>query len=202
MSLPTPPTSSSPSTSSSRFTPLSTHYLVSQPPDSETTLTSLIERSEQLAEEAREALPYSFDECTYSKGNLRQSVWSCIDCGEKGVCYGCSISCHAGKSTVSLLVHEHADNIEEHKLVELWTKRRFQCDCPTTSMPAFISNKRRRCTLNPPEAQPQPPNEENRYTRNFSGVFCRCGRDYDPETEVEAMLNCMGCEVGLQLSGS
>jgi E3 ubiquitin-protein ligase UBR7 len=84
---------------STRFVPISTHHLSSEPASSETTLRALLDRSEQLAEEAREALPYSFDECTYNKGYLRQSVWSCIDCGEKGVCYGCSISCHAGTST-------------------------------------------------------------------------------------------------------
>jgi E3 ubiquitin-protein ligase UBR7 len=27
-------------------------------------------------------------------------VFSCLDCGEKGVCYGCSISCHAGESNL------------------------------------------------------------------------------------------------------
>lgn len=81
----------------------------------------------------------------------------------------------------------------DHRLVELWTRRGFTCDCPTTSM--CPEGKKNKCTLNPPEKQPQPPNEENRYSKNFSGTFCRCGRDYDPETEVEAMINCIGCEV-------
>ena len=84
-----------------RFVPVSTHHLTSESPLSETTLGSLLERSERLADEAREALPYSFDECTYPKGYLRQGVWSCIDCGERGVCYGCSISCHAGEPSRS-----------------------------------------------------------------------------------------------------
>lgn len=57
------------------------------------------------------------------------------------------------------------------------------------------SGKKNKCTLNAPEKQPQPVNEKNRYTKNFAGVFCRCGRDYDPETEIEAMLNCIACEV-------
>lgn len=42
------------------------------------TLQNLIDTQDRLAEEAREVLPYSFDECTYSKGYLRQSVWSCL----------------------------------------------------------------------------------------------------------------------------
>ena len=66
-------------------------------------------------------------------------------------------------------------------------------------MPIEGTGKRRKCTLNPPEAQPQEPNDENRYGKNFAGKFCRCGRDYDPETETEAMLNCIGCEVGWTL---
>lgn len=68
--------------------------------------------------------------------------------------------------------------------------------CAPSSSSGAGSSKRR-CKLNPPEEQPQPPNEANegRYTQNFAGKFCRCGRDYDPESESEAMINCIGCEV-------
>ncbi|WWD01501.1 hypothetical protein V866_008445 [Kwoniella sp. B9012] len=165
--------------SSTRFTLLPTSYLASQPPSSEITLQSLIDTSDRMAEEAREALPYSFDECTYAKGYLRQSVWSCLDCGEKGVCYGCSISCHS-----------------EHRLVELWTRRSFRCDCPTSStQPEPVPPaKRRRCGLYPPHQQPQEPNEKNKYTQNYKGKFCRCGKEYDAETETEAMICCIACE--------
>ncbi|ORX39781.1 hypothetical protein BD324DRAFT_667125 [Kockovaella imperatae] len=172
--------------SSSRFTLLPTSFLASQDPNTETTLPSLIATSENLAADAKEALPYAFDNCTYSLGYLRQSVWSCIDCGEKGVCYGCSITCHG-----------------EHRLVELWTKRHFRCDCPTSAMsedPGSSTSTsgpyshRKRCKLNAPESQPQELNADNRYGKTFKGVFCRCGRDYDPETETEAMVVCIGCE--------
>ncbi|WOO85488.1 Protein mlo2 [Vanrija pseudolonga] len=162
------------------FPMLSPEILAHHPASEVVDLPTLIEEQDRLAEEAREVLPYSFDECTYSKGALRQSIFSCIDCGEKGVCYGCSISCHA-----------------EHRLVELWTKRSFRCDCPTSSMTpaeAGPSKSKRHCTLNPPHEQPQPPNETNRYTKNFAGKFCRCGRDYDPLTETEVMVNCLACE--------
>ncbi|WVQ71554.1 hypothetical protein IAR50_001093 [Cryptococcus sp. DSM 104548] len=170
-----------PPTPSDRFILLPSAYLPSRDPTSTVTLQSLIDASDRIQDDARETLPFKFDECSYSKGHLRQSVWSCIDCGGKGVCYGCSISCHG-----------------EHNLVELWTKRSFRCDCPTTSMqpepPASSQTKRRRCALNPPEIQPQSPNHKNKYTHNFQGKFCRCGRDYDAETEEEAMLCCLGCE--------
>ncbi|TYJ56609.1 hypothetical protein B9479_002701 [Cryptococcus floricola] len=170
-----------PQAPSDRFILLPSTYLPSRDPTSTVTLQSLIDVSDRIQDDARETLPFKFDECSYGKGHLRQSVWSCIDCGGKGVCYGCSISCHG-----------------EHKLVELWTKRSFRCDCPTTSMqpepPAGNQVKRRRCALNPPEIQPQSPNHNNKYTHNFEGEFCRCGRDYDAETEEEAMLSCLGCE--------
>jgi len=65
--------------------------------DEEIDLVTLVDKQDALAAEAREVLPYKSDECTYVRGPLRQSVFSCLDCGEKGVCYGCSISCHAGE---------------------------------------------------------------------------------------------------------
>lgn len=52
-----------------------------------------------------------------------------------------------------------------------------------------------RCQITPPDQQPQLDNEENTYTHNFKGEFCRCGRTYDPETETEAMIQCIACEV-------
>ncbi|WVN85258.1 uncharacterized protein L203_100403 [Cryptococcus depauperatus CBS 7841] len=167
------------SSSSSRLTLLPSNYLASQAPSSEITLQSLIDVSDRMADEAREALPYKFNECSYERGYLRQSVWACLDCEEKGICYGCSISCHG-----------------EHHLVELWTKRSFRCDCPTSSMQPETQDglKRRRCSLNPPETQPMVCNKKNRYSKNFKGKFCRCGRDYDAEVETEAMIYCIACE--------
>ncbi|WVQ78008.1 hypothetical protein IAT38_000089 [Cryptococcus sp. DSM 104549] len=163
----------------SRMVLLPADYLASMAPSSEVTMQSLAEVSDRMADDAREAMPYNFDECSYSQGYLRQSVWSCLDCGGKGVCYGCSVSCHG-----------------DHKLVELWTKRAFRCDCPTACMqPEPVPPAtRRRCKLNAPELQPEDPNHDNVYSKNFEGKFCRCGRDYDAETETEAMLCCIGCE--------
>jgi E3 ubiquitin-protein ligase UBR7 len=123
------------------------------------------------------------------------------DCDGKGVCYGCSISCHA-----------------EHDLVELFQRRKFRCDCPTSSRPTATSSTtvtlpqaqttrtRTLCTLNPSSnpasssssssSSPHPPNTHNRYTRNFTGKFCRCpkGETYDPMEEEESMVVCLGCE--------
>ncbi|MDN8660428.1 hypothetical protein Q0N58_14855, partial [Staphylococcus aureus] len=56
------------------FPMLSPEILAHHPATEEVDLPTLIEEQDRLAEEAREVLPYSFDECTYSKGPLRQSI--------------------------------------------------------------------------------------------------------------------------------
>jgi E3 ubiquitin-protein ligase UBR7 len=63
---------------STRFTMLPPNYLESQPASTTFTLQNLIDTSQAFSEEARQVLPYSFDECTYAKGYLRQAMWSCL----------------------------------------------------------------------------------------------------------------------------
>lgn len=89
---------------SPRFSFIETNTLAQG--DGTISIQSVIDSSEALAEEAREVLPYSFDECTYAKGYLRQAIWSCIDCNGKGVCYGCSIACHSGESHLFCMVND------------------------------------------------------------------------------------------------
>ncbi|KAG8935196.1 hypothetical protein FRC01_007429 [Tulasnella sp. 417] len=73
-----------------------------------------------------------------------------------------------------------------HEQLELFPKRAFRCDCPTSTVPVH-------CALHAGTAT-EPPNAENQYNQNFRGDFCRCGRDYDPLTETETMIQCIGCE--------
>lgn len=80
------------------------------PADGEIDLQTLVDQQDALAVEARQVLPYTFDVCTFSLGPLRQSIFSCRDCGERGVCYGCSISCHAGESK-SIAVTERRTSV-------------------------------------------------------------------------------------------
>lgn len=77
---------------------ISTSHLASLPPDSITTLQTLIADGERLEDEAREAMPWQVRECSYEKGRVRQEVFACRTCEGKGVCYACSVSCHAGES--------------------------------------------------------------------------------------------------------
>lgn len=83
----------------------------------------------------------------------------------------CSIACHT-----------------DHEQIELFPKRNFRCDCPTSALPHA-------CTLH---KAPEDANEGNIYGQNFKGLFCRCSRHYDPKTERETMIQCAACEVSFQ----
>ncbi|KZT25885.1 hypothetical protein NEOLEDRAFT_1132888 [Neolentinus lepideus HHB14362 ss-1] len=139
------------------------------------TLTSqeLYASQAQLIDEAAEALPHQFTSCTYPLGPLRQAVYLCLTCKlndpdvqPKGICSACSVACHT-----------------DHEQLELFPKRDFRCDCPTTQA--------HRCTL---YTALEPSNEGNKYGQNFRGLFCRCGRPYDAKKERETMIQCVGCE--------
>ncbi|MFS7923723.1 putative chromatin regulator PHD family [Helianthus anomalus] len=113
-------------------------------------------------------------ECTYVKGYMkRQAIFSCLTCvpeGNAGVCTACSLSCHDG-----------------HEIIELWTKRKFRCDCGNSKFGEFY------CKLS---ASKDIENEENSYNPNFKGKYCTCGRPYpDPDVEEQVeMIQCCMCE--------
>ncbi|XP_038973441.1 putative E3 ubiquitin-protein ligase UBR7 [Phoenix dactylifera] len=129
------------------------------------------------AEELKADLVLGGDEgkdCTYSKGYMkRQAIFSCLTCvpdGNAGICTACSLSCHDG-----------------HEVVELWTKRRFKCDCGNSKFGVFV------CKLWPNK---DPENGENSYNQNFKGSYCTCGRPYpDPDSQEQTeMIQCCICE--------
>ncbi|KAM5483974.1 putative RING-type E3 ubiquitin transferase [Microsporum audouinii] len=150
------------------------------------TASDFINEQLRLEADAREALPYSFDNCTRPLGPLRQSLFSCITCNPPndttasynaaGVCYSCSISCHG-----------------EHELVELFTKRDFTCDCGTTKLPSNSP-----CALRADPAtgkkgvHSEEPCKTNNYNQNFRNRFCGCGDTYDPHKEKGTMFQCLG----------
>ncbi|KAK9059334.1 hypothetical protein SSX86_021954 [Deinandra increscens subsp. villosa] len=113
-------------------------------------------------------------ECTYGKGYMkRQAIFSCLTCvpeGNAGVCTACSLSCHDG-----------------HEIIELWTKRKFRCDCGNSKFGEFF------CKLS---VSKDIENEENSYNHNFKGKYCTCGRPYpDPDAEEQVeMIQCCLCE--------
>lgn len=134
-------------------------------------ISDILASQVSLLQEASEALPHQFSQCTYDLGYIRQAVYLCRTCSQRrGICSACSIACHP-----------------DHEQLELFPKRKFRCDCPTTAL-AHPCSLRRRADVK------EPVNTLNEYDHNFDGVFCRCGREYDAQTEVETMIQCLACE--------
>ncbi|TVY20748.1 Protein mlo2 [Lachnellula arida] len=173
---------------SSQTTVPSQSQSFSQKSDDSHTAAEFIDSQLQLEADAREALPYKFDNCTKTLGPLRQVLFSCLTCNPPpdnpsdpykpaGVCYSCSIQCHG-----------------EHTLVELFNKRHFTCDCGTTRLPATSP-----CTLriNPETttkggAHSEVPDPNNKYNQNFKNRFCGCECDYDAHAQKGTMFQCLG----------
>ncbi|KAI8368605.1 putative zinc finger in N-recognin-domain-containing protein [Choanephora cucurbitarum] len=144
--------------------------------EEEKTLTALdyIEKQEELEREAFSTLPGKFEKCTFPLGYIRQPVYACKTCSVDtvaGICYSCSIACHAS-----------------HDLLELFPKRHFRCDC---GLPDKLNHP---CELMIPAKKIIRTNDDNQYNHNFQGRYCRCDQLYDPEKEEEVMYQCVACE--------
>ncbi|XP_063737654.1 putative E3 ubiquitin-protein ligase UBR7 isoform X2 [Eleginops maclovinus] len=134
-------------------------------------LVDVLEEDEELEEEASAVLAGSdSDHCSYPQGYVkRQALYACSSCTPKGgeaagVCLACSYKCHEG-----------------HDLFELYTKRSFRCDCGNRKFMEL------QCKLFPEKEEL---NSLNRYSQNFSGLYCTCSRPYpDPDDQH------LGCDV-------
>lgn len=82
----------------------------------------------------------------------------------------CSFNCHEG-----------------HELVELYTKRKFRCDCGNAKFANF------KCKLDDKKTDF---NAANIYNQNFCGVYCTCKRPYPDEEDTvdDVMIQCIVCE--------
>ncbi|TQW00121.1 mlo2 [Cordyceps javanica] len=156
--------------------------------DTSQTAAEFIRSQELLEADAREALPFSIDNCTRILGPLKQSVFACLTCnpaptGETdawtpaGVCYSCSVQCHG-----------------EHILVEIFQKRNFTCDCGTKRLPSTSP-----CVLQTNDetntrgnVHSQEPDVNNKYNKNFRNRFCACACYYDPFEQKGTMFQCLG----------
>ncbi|KAJ3554879.1 hypothetical protein NPX13_g10490 [Xylaria arbuscula] len=142
----------------------------------------------QLEADAREALPYSFKNCTKPLGALRQSVYACLTCNPPpsnpdepfttaGICYSCSVQCHG-----------------DHELVEIFQKRNFTCDCGTTR---FKPDQPCTLRINPDtntrgNVHSEQPDPNNKYNQNFRNRFCSCSIDYKAQEQKGTMFQCLG----------
>ncbi|XP_045583105.1 putative E3 ubiquitin-protein ligase UBR7 [Procambarus clarkii] len=141
-------------------------------------MVELLEAQEERQLDAAAVLGAADDtSCTYDQGYVkRQALYACMTCcpadGGKlaGVCLACSYHCH-----------------EDHDLIELYTKRKFRCDCGNSKFTQNI------CKL---LKEKLPENPENEYNHNFRGAYCTCHRPYpDPEDSIEdEMIQCCICE--------
>ncbi|KAJ3472286.1 hypothetical protein NLG97_g11118 [Lecanicillium saksenae] len=156
--------------------------------DNSQTAAEFIRNQELLEADAREALPFSIDNCTRILGPLKQSVFACLTCNPApateadawtpaGLCYSCSVQCHG-----------------EHTLVEIFQKRNFTCDCGTRRLPATSP-----CVLQTNDetntrgnVHSQEPDVNNKYNKNFRNRFCACDCDYDPFEQKGTMFQCLG----------
>ncbi|KAI5954197.1 hypothetical protein KGF54_001972 [Candida jiufengensis] len=177
--------------------------------ESQESMTAIdyIHQQVELEKEAKRKMPYSFDECTYEKGELRQPIFACLTCSKTnnntpiGICYSCSIQCHS-----------------QHELVELFSKRAFVCDCGTTRMSKTPDGA---CKLRRQDYKKQQSNGQRRkssvmsngssnsrssshvslpaedipslsnvYNQNFDGKFCGCKQPYNPLEETGNMIQC------------
>ncbi|OAA65031.1 Zinc finger, N-recognin [Cordyceps fumosorosea ARSEF 2679] len=163
--------------------------------DTSQTAAEFIRNQELLEADAREALPFSIDNCTRILGPLKQSIFACLTCNPApateadswtpaGVCYSCSVQCHG-----------------EHTLVEIFQKRNFTCDCGTTRLPSTSP-----CELQTNDetntrgnVHSQEPDVNNKYNKNFRNRFCACACDYDPFEQKGTMFQCLG--LGTEESG-
>lgn len=182
-------------------------------PDGSLTAADFLETQLALEKQAREAMPYEPDMCTYPQA-LRQLVFACLTCRKEngnlplGVCYLCLIQCHS-----------------THELVELFAKRDFVCDCGTSRMGAGSAcavrtrqarknsaenhstvPRMRSGSVSGPElgplslahpfsAPPIAPATDiealcNTYNQNYAGRFCSCEVQYNPVHETQTMHQC------------
>lgn len=130
-----------------------------------------LSHQQELEDEARKLMPWDPKSCTYQKGALRQQVFACRDHGNIGICYSCSIQCHT-----------------KCDIVELFTKRHFTCDCGTERDKQGCVNGYR-CQLRK-NTEADIPSLSNEYGHNFTGHFCSCDKEYDPDSTA-VMLQCV-----------
>lgn len=105
--------------------------------DETLTLVDYLNQQRELEQQAVAAFPGKFEECTYSKGYLRQAIYVCLSCAvvdarddlvksSNAICYSCSVACH-----------------HDCELIELSTRRHFRCDCGNSRMTSTLLGRHR-----------------------------------------------------------
>ena len=79
-------------------------------------------------------------------------------------------------------------------MVELFSRRDFECDCGTTRMPTNspCSLRTNANTGVRGDVHSEEPRRANRYNQNFRNRFCGCEELYDPHKQKGVMFQCLG----------
>lgn len=165
------------------------------------TLKEFLKNQREMELQAAAAMPFRFDRCSAELGPLRQNLHICPESESCAVspnkhplafCYACAISCHnfqggrgsCEESSDSENVWDAYGDDQGHAIEEIWSRRNFMCDCPSTGQ----------CKL-----LPAPPsrfeNHKNSYhsAHNFAGRYCLCQKRGWAAGD-QTMYQCEVCE--------
>lgn len=138
--------------------------------DKSITLKEFLVKQREQELEAADALPFKFDKCSAEYGPLRQNLHICRNCPNsdgatpRAFCYACAVTCHNFNpdDDASDLTK---DTPAQHTVEEIWARRNFLCDCPSTG----------HCKLLPSlNTQFKTHNNSYHQIHNFSGKYCYC----------------------------
>ena len=163
------------------------------------TLKEFLLKQREMELEAAAALPFRFDKCSAELGPLRQNLHICHNCPfnptrPMAFCYACAITCHnfdpennpqdSDTEDVFDAYGDDAPTTPPHSIEEIWARRNFLCDCPSTG----------HCKLLP--AIPDTfKSHKNSYHRphTFAGRYCFCnGKGWAAGDRT--MYQCEVCE--------
>lgn len=178
------------------------------------TLKEFLEKQRELELEAAAALPFKFDKCSAELGPLRQNLHICHGCPnlkgqddrQMAFCYACAVTCHnfdpenncfdkgSKRKEVDDVFDAYGDESSgrnspsapsaSHTIEEIWARRNFICDCPSTGHCKLLSKV--------PEAYAFHTNSYHR-PHNFYGRYCFCdGKGW--EAGDRTMFQCEICE--------
>jgi E3 ubiquitin-protein ligase UBR7 len=166
------------------------------------TLKEFLMKQREMELKAAAELPFRFDKCSAELGPLRQNLHICHNCPNNfdgkpvAFCYACAITCHNFDPESLETVNEESEDVldaygddnsnptNSHLIEEIWARRNFICDCPSTGHCKLLSKI--------PENFKSHKNSYHRQ-HNFTGRYCFCnGKGWAAGDST--MYQCEVCE--------
>ncbi|GMM33712.1 hypothetical protein DASC09_010370 [Saccharomycopsis crataegensis] len=180
------------------------------------TAVDYINHQTLLEKAASEIMPYDPNVCTYTYGPIRQILFACLTCYRNnpsremnGICYSCSIQCHHDHELVELFTKRNfacdcgTTRIPTNGCCKLRyaplqkpTNRTSDNDNAAAAgsvVDLTAITAPRRSTLKEVWKEIAPDDiasTSNVYSQNFEGLFCSCGKQYNPAVETGNMVQC------------